>query len=209
MTKALVLENAPRLILASASQGRAQILRDVGLDFEIRPADIDESAVRQALAVKDSEVEAADVAEILARTKAERISAENPDALVIGADQVLSLEGKIFEKPKDMNEARETLFELSGKSHTLHAAISVAEQGNTVWHVTDHAVLTMRVLSPEFVGRYLAAAGDRVCQSVGAYQIESFGLHLFDTIEGDYFTILGLPLLPLLRVLRERKIIYT
>lgn len=203
------LDIAKNLILASASQGRAQILRDAGLVFEIKPANVDESAIREIFAAGGTAPDPIDVAEILARTKAETISADYPDALVIGADQVLSVEGRIFEKPIDMDAARETLLQLSGKVHLLHAALSIAVAGETIWHTTDRAALTMRAISPEFIGRYLAAAGKQVCQSVGAYQLESLGSHLFERIDGDYFTILGLPLLPLLQVLRERKIIRT
>ena len=209
MISALQLETAPHLILASVSNSRAQILRDAGLVFEIKPANVDESAIREILAAGGAAPDPIDVAEILARTKAETISADYPDALVIGADQVLSVEGKIFEKPKDMEAARETLLRLSGNTHLLHAALSIAVAGETIWHTSDRAALTMRALSPEFIGRYLAAAGKQVCQSVGAYQLESLGSHLFERIDGDYFTILGLPLLPLLQVLRERKIIRT
>ncbi len=207
MTGTLGLQGARRLILASASHGRAKILKDAGLVFDTRPAAIDEAAVKEALAGDGAAPGPDDLAEILARTKAETVSAAYPDALVIGADQVLSESGEIFSKPEDTDAARRTLLRLSGKSHVLHTAVAVAEQGRTVWHAADTAELTMRPLSPQFIGRYLAAAGGRVCQSVGAYQIEALGIHLFARIKGDYFTILGLPLLPLLGLLRERNIV--
>jgi septum formation protein len=148
-------------------------------------------------------VEPTDVAEVLARAKAEAVSGRSASAFVIGGDQVMAADGKIYGKPQSMEEARARLLELNGRSHQLHTAVVVATGGATIWAYTDVASLTMRKLSPAFIGRYLAAAGQGVLGSVGAYQIESLGIQLFDEIEGDFFSILGLPLLPLLEALRR------
>jgi septum formation protein len=139
----------------------------------------------------------------LARAKAEAVSELAAGAFVIGADQVLAFENQILTKPVSMEAARRQLLDLSGKKHTLHSAVAVATNGETVWATTETATLTMRKLTPAFVGQYLAAAGEAALSSVGAYQIESLGIQLFEKIEGDYFTVLGLPLLPLLDTLRR------
>lgn len=193
------------LVLASASAIRATLLRNAGLEFSICPAAIDERAVRQALAA--AEPQPSDVAEVLARAKAEAISAQEPGAVVIGADQVLAFEGEILSKPSDMAEARATLLRLQGRTHSLHSGVCLARAGDTVWSHTSTAVLTMRPLTPQFVGRYLAAAGEAALTSVGAYQLEAVGVHLFSKVEGDYFAILGLPLLPLLDALRRLGVV--
>jgi septum formation protein len=203
----LMARNAPELVLASASASRRQLLEAAGLSFRVVPAEIDEAAVREAVLTGDDSILPADIAEILARAKAEEVSERHPEALVIGGDQVLALDGRIFEKPAGMAAARDSLLALRGKTHQLHGAVVLAEQGETTWSHLDTAHMTMRASTPEFIGRYLAAAGERVCQSVGAYQLEALGVHLFERIEGDYFTILGLPLLPLLAELRSRGVI--
>lgn len=192
------------LILASASPSRAALLAGAGVQFSVQPADIDEGAVRDVMR-KDSGATPSDVAEVLARTKAEAVSAQRPEALVIGADQILSLGDTIFEKPADLGDARRTLLALQGKTHHLHAAVALARGGHTLWAHVETASLTMRTLTPEQLGQYLAAAGDNVLTSVGAYQLESLGVQLFEKIEGDYFTILGLPLLALFNRLREES----
>ncbi|MGV1015493.1 MAG: Maf family protein, partial [Methyloceanibacter sp.] len=143
----------------------------------------------------------------LARAKAEAVSDLARQAYVIGADQVLSFGDVILTKPDSMEAARRQLLDLRGKSHTLHTSVAVATGGATVWTETEMATLTMRKLTPEFIGRYLAAAGEEVLNSVGAYQIEQLGIQLFEKIEGDYFTVLGLPLLPLLATLRREGVI--
>lgn len=199
MTQNAFPQTDMRLILASASPARAAILRHAGLVFDIRPADLDEAAIRAAAG---SDLDAADVAEILARAKAETVSAD-PASLTIGADQTLELNDAILAKPKDMEEARRQLLALSGKTHVLHAAVALARGGETVWAEVHAARLTMRRLDPAFVGKYLARCGDRALESVGAYRLEGLGAHLFDRIEGDFFTILGLPLMPLLAALRR------
>lgn len=190
-----------RLVLASASTIRKKMLRDAGLDVHVRPANVDEDQIRETLSPGQATSE--DVAEILARAKAEAVSGDEPGAIVIGADQIMSLDGEIFSKPADLIEARLTLRRLRGKRHALHSAVAVARQGEAVWSFVDTAYLDVRQFSDPWLDSYITAAGDRLCSSVGAYQLESYGVQLFDRIDGDYFTILGLPLLQLLRNLRE------
>ncbi|MCB1425574.1 MAG: Maf family protein, partial [Notoacmeibacter sp.] len=146
-----------------------------------------------------------DIALVLAEAKAMEVSGRYPGALVIGSDQTLSLGDEVLHKVDTMEEARKRLLLLSGKTHQLNAAIALARDGETVWRHVSVASLTMRSLDPGFVGRHLSQAGDTVLSSVGAYQIEGVGIQLFETIEGDTFTIMGLPLLPLLRQLREME----
>ena len=189
------------LILASSSKIRARLLKAAGLAFIVEPASLDEHAMHQALSATDSS-SAQDVAKVLARAKAEAVSDLAPAAFVIGADQVLVLGDRILTKPDSMEAARGELLDLSGKSHSLHTAVALATKGVTVWAHSETSTLLMRELTPQFIGRYLAAAGEEVLSSVGAYQIEGLGIELFEKIEGDYFSMLGLPLLPLLDALR-------
>lgn len=197
----------PRLVLASGSRSRRQMLDAAGLTFDVAPADVDERTIRETLQSDDSGIEPADVAEVLARAKAEAISRQRPDALVIGADQVLALDNEIFEKPGDLAGARSHLQKLRGRTHQLHSAVVLAQNGEVVWAHVDTASLTMHAFSAHFLENYLALAGTVICDSVGAYQLEGLGAQLFERIEGDYFTILGLPLLPLLAELRAHKVI--
>ncbi|HEY8300034.1 MAG TPA: Maf family protein [Methyloceanibacter sp.] len=196
----------PPLILASGSKSRARVLEVAGLAFIVEPPGLDEAVMRQALGGKGS-LSPHDVAEVLARAKAEAVSDLAPKAYVIGGDQVLALGDTIFSKPDSMEAARRQLLDLSGKTHTLHTAVAVATDGETIWAETTIAALTIRKLSPEFIGRYLVAAGEEVLSSVGAYQLESLGVQLFEKIDGDYFSILGLPLIPLLDTLRREGVI--
>jgi nucleoside triphosphate pyrophosphatase len=189
------------LILASSSKIRARLLEAAGLAFIVEPASLDEHAMHQAISGTDY-LNAQDVAEVLARAKAEAVSDLAPAAFVIGADQVLALGDRILTKPDGMEAARGELLDLSGKSHSLHTAVALATKGVTVWAHSETSTLLMRELTPQFIGRYLAAAGEEVLSSVGAYQIEGLGIELFEKIEGDYFSMLGLPLLPLLDALR-------
>lgn len=198
---------SPSIVLASSSPTRQRLLKSAGLDFTAVPALVDEDVVRETLTADGEMVEPGDMAEILARAKAEDVSARYPDAVVIGADQVLSCGDELFNKPGMMEAARETLLALRGRTHQLHSAVVIAENGETVWTFVDTADMTMRDFSAIFLGRYLALAGDDVLDSVGAYQLEGPGIQLFERIEGDFFTILGLPLLPLLSELRRRKVI--
>ena len=190
------------LILASASPFRATMLKNASLAFEAIAARIDERAVEQPLL--EADLPPGDIAEVLAIAKAEEVSARNTGALVIGSDQVLSFDGEILHKVEDMEGARRRLLQLSGKTHYLDSAIALLRDGEVLWSHVERAALTMRTLTPEFVGRHLAEAGETVLSSVGAYQIEGVGVQLFEKIEGDFFTIMGLPLLPLLAELRRQ-----
>jgi septum formation protein len=196
----------PPLILASESKSRARLLEAAGLAFIVEPPGLDEAVMRQAISGEDALLPH-DVAEVLARAKAEAVSELAPKAYVIGGDQVLALGKTILTKPDSMEAARRQLLDLSGKTHTLHTSAAIATNGEAIWAETTVATMTMRKLSPEFIGRYLAAAGDEVLGSVGSYQLEGLGVQLFDKIDGDYFSILGLPLIPLLDTLRREGVI--
>jgi septum formation protein len=196
----------PPLILASESKSRARLLEAAGLAFIAEPPGLDEAVMRQAISGEEALLPH-DVAEVLARAKAEAVSELAPKACVIGGDQVLALGKTILTKPDSMEAARRQLLDLSGKTHTLHTSVAVATNGEAIWAETTIATMTMRKLSPEFIGRYLAAAGEEVLGSVGSYQLEGLGVQLFDKIEGDYFSILGLPLIPLLDTLRREGVI--
>ncbi len=190
-----------RLILASKSRYRAKVMLDAGLDFEGCHPEIDERAVEATLG---DDVAPEDRAQILAQTKAVHVSEEFPQALVLGCDQILALGDEILHKAVDFETARANLLKLSGKTHTLHSAIALAQHGEINWSLTVPVYMTMRKLDPGFIGRHLAFAGEAVLGSVGCYQIEGPGVQLFEKIEGDYWTIIGLPLLPLLAELRAR-----
>lgn len=197
--------NGVQLILASASTARAQMLEGAGLTFEVVPAVVDEAALRDHLKAEGAPL--SEVAALLAEVKARAVSRQHPDALVIGADQILLLGHEIFEKPGDIRAARETLQRLRGKTHELISAVALVHNGDCVWQGSEAARLTMRNFSHEFLEYYLEIEGDGTLTSVGAYRLEGPGAQLFDKVEGDYFTILGLPLLQLLAVLREAGII--
>jgi len=188
------------LILASGSPFRRALLANAGLDFSVVKPQIDERAVESALG---DEVTPEDVAAILAEAKAQEVSQRHSDALVIGSDQTLALGDEIFHKPADMEAARRHLLKLSGKTHSLNSAVVIAGAGETLWRHVGVAHLTMRALEPAFIGRHLARVGGKALGSVGAYQIEGEGIQLFERIDGDHFTIVGLPLLPLLAALRD------
>jgi len=190
-----------QVVLASASPSRQRILAAAGVEFSISPADLDEHEIKRSL--KSEHATPEEVALTLATMKAVRISDNNRDALVIGADQMLTSGMAQFDKPVDWEAARATLRTLRGRSHRLHAGLAVAIAGTVVWHHVETATLTMRAFSDEFLETYLANAGDGILSSVGAYHLEGIGVQLFDTIDGDYFTILGLPILPLVACLRE------
>ncbi|CAM5581471.1 septum formation protein [Aquamicrobium terrae] len=192
---------AGKLILASASPFRKALLANAGIDVEAVPAQVDERALEAPL--KDSGTSPEDVALILAEAKALDVSERRPGALVLGCDQTLSLGDEIFHKPADMEAARRHLLALSGRTHQLNSAVVLARDGQVLWRHVGVASLTMRKLDPAFIGRHLARVGDKALQSVGAYQIEGEGIQLFDRIEGDHFTIVGLPLLALLAELRK------
>ena len=194
------------VILASGSRFRKQMLEQAGLTFRVVPADLDESALSRDVAMGNPADRAAAVACRLAERKAEHVSRHFPSALVIGADQVLECEGEIFSKPGDRAAAAEQLARLAGRRHRLHSAVSLATGGVVTCSICDHVNMDMRPLTTAEIGRYLERVGPEICACVGAYQIEGLGAQLFDAIEGDYFTIIGLPLLPLLGELRARGI---
>ena len=194
-----------KIILASSSPFRKALLANAGIAFAVVKPDVDERAAEAPLEGSGATPE--DVALVLATAKATEVSERNPGALVIGSDQTLSLGDEIFHKPADMEGARRHLLGLSGKPHHLNSAVALVRNGDTLWSHVAVARLTMRALEPAFIGRYLARIGDKALSSVGAYQIEGEGIQLFEKIEGDYFTIVGLPLLPLLAELRRLRAI--
>lgn len=189
------------IVLASGSPFRRKMLEDAGLAVEAVPARIDERAVEQA--TQGSGVTPAELAAILAEAKALDISQDLPGRLVVGADQTLSLGDDVLHKARNMEEARRRLLALSGRTHELNSAVVIARDGRVLWRHVATARLTMRALDPAFIGRHLSRVGEKALGSVGAYQIEGEGVQLFEKIEGDLFTIVGLPLLPLLAELRK------
>jgi septum formation protein len=191
------------LILASQSSARQMLLHNAGLDFEPVPADIDERKVQ-----KDSGLSAPDeIASLLAREKARVVSSQKPGRYVVGADQTLALGERLFSKPAGREQAAEQLRALAGNSHELHSAVAVARDGKILFANISVAQMTMRRLGADEIDAYLDQAGEAVTTSVGAYQLEGLGVHLFERIEGDHFTILGLPLLPLLAFLRSERLL--
>lgn len=189
-----------KLILASGSPFRKAMLVNAGVDVEAVPADVDERALEAPL--QDSGVSPEDVALVLAEAKASEVSERKPGALVLGCDQTLSLGDEVFHKPADREGARRHLLALSGRTHQLNSAAVLVRDGKVLWRHVGIASMTMRKLDPAFTGRHLARVGAKALGSVGAYQIEGEGIQLFEKIEGDHFTIVGLPLLPLLAELR-------
>jgi septum formation protein len=193
------------VVLASASPTRADLLRAAGVPFEQRPAAIDESALKEALQAES--LTPGDAAVALAELKAERVASRIPDAIVLGADQILTCEGRWFDKPQSRADARAQLSALAGRPHELATAVVAFRGGARVWHHLAVPRLWLRACSPEFLDAYVDNVGDAVLASVGAYQIESVGAQLFARIEGDHFAVLGLPLLPLLEFLREQGVL--
>lgn len=189
------------LILASTSPFRRTMLEHAGIPVEAVGPGIDERAAEEPL--RGTGASPADVATVLATAKALAVSERMPGRLVLGCDQTLSLDGEILHKVEDMEGARRRLLQLSGRTHRLDSAAVLARDGEVVWSGIGTANLTMRKLDPGFVGRHLARVGSRILSSVGAYQIEGEGIQLFEKIEGDHFTIVGLPLLQLLQGLRS------
>ena len=189
------------LVLASTSPFRAQLLHNAGLDFIASAPQVDERALEAPL--QETGATPADVAQILAEAKAVDVSARHSGILTIGGDQTLSLGDRQFHKPRDMEEARRHLLALSGDVHQLNSAVVYARDGQVIWRHVEVAHMHMRALTPQFIGRHLASVGEHALQSVGAYQLEGKGIQLFEKIDGDYFTIVGLPLIPMLKKLRE------
>jgi septum formation protein len=187
------------LLLASKSASRRAVLESAGIPIEIEPADIDERGIETRAGLTDP----GEIAALLARAKAKAGAVRHPSRLVLGADQTLALGTRRFSKAPDRGAVRAQLGELRGKTHALHSGIAVARDGAVVFEHVDAAHLTMRAFSDDFLERYLDTVGDRARASVGGYQLEGVGIQLFERVEGDHFTVLGLPLLPLLDWLRR------
>lgn len=190
-----------RLVLASGSATRAALLRAAGLDFTAQPAPVDEASLKEAARAEG--IPPADAAILLAEAKAMRVARREPEALVIGADQLLVCEGAWFDKPEGLAGARAQLQALRGRTHTLFTAMVLWRHGQRVWQHVATPRLTMRDFSDSFLDRYLALEGEAVTHSVGAYRLEGPGIQLFREVEGEHSAILGLPLLPLLGFLRQ------
>ena len=191
------------LILASQSRARQALLANAGIAFEAIPAEIDERAMQRASGLSG----AGDIAALLAGEKARRVSSRQPGKIVVGADQTLALGARLFSKPAGREQAAEQLQTLAGQSHELHSAVAVARDNEMLFEAVVVARMTMRSLTGAEINHYLDQAGAAVTTSVGAYQLEGLGIHLFERIEGDHFTILGLPLLPLLAFLRGERLL--
>ncbi|WP_275786735.1 Maf-like protein [Pararhizobium gei] len=193
------------LILASASPFRRMLLTNAGIIFHAQTATIDERSIEAGMA--DQALTPAGVALYLAEAKARRVGKENPEAIVIGSDQTMSLGARVYHKPADMAEAREHLLSLSGQTHQLNSAVVLTRGDDVLWQHVDSVRMTVRPLTPGFIDRHLRRVGENALSSVGAYQLEGEGIQLFEAVDGDYFTILGLPMLPLLAQLRHLKVI--
>jgi len=187
------------IILASGSKARQTMLINAGLSFDIKPAGINEDIITKELVADGAS--SGNIALRLAREKAKKISQEIPDKYIIGSDQVLSMEDKIYSKAKDKKEALERLKNFQGNEHFLTSAVCVFRAGEDLWHKTDAAALKMKPLSIQDIEKYSTIAGNNLTDCVGCYALESVGVRLFESIRGDFFTILGMPLLPLLNYL--------
>ena len=194
-----------RLILASGSAVRAKLLREAGVSFDIRPADVNEAAIRTSMLAEGKKYYL--IAETLAKAKARQVSSADPQALVLGCDQILVFENRLIGKSADLAEARALLHEMSGKWHQLLNVCVLMEAGEPAWSYTNSATLRMRHCSDAFLDAYLQAQGEEILFGVGGYRLEGLGVQLFERLEGDYFSVLGLPLIPLLAALREHGII--
>jgi septum formation protein len=192
------------LVLASKSPARAQLLRNAGLQFDTASPGVDEEAVKAAML--DDGAGPREIADALAELKAIRVSNKR-DGLVIGADQTLDLDGALVDKAESLTGARARLQSLGGRPHVLHSAVVVARDGQPIWREVKSARMTMRAFSDEFLDGYIAREGEHLLGSVGCYRLEGEGVQLFDRIDGDYFTILGLPMLGLLDLLRRYAIV--
>jgi septum formation protein len=181
------------------------MLRNAGIEFAVQPARVDEAAIKEGMQADGAPP--VDAAQALADLKAMRVSPNDIDTLVIGADQILECEGVWFDKPESLEGAQKQLKALSGRTHHLHTAASVVKEGAVIWREATNVSLTMRALTTSFITDYLEAEGDTVLQSVGAYQIEGRGAQLFVGLRGDFFSVLGLPLLPLLGFLRNHGVV--
>ena len=190
------------IVLASKSASRQAILRAAGVPFEVMGSGVDEEAAKARLLTGGQGPR--EIADHLAEAKAVAVSKALPGAIVIGADQTLELDGELIDKAETLGEGRNRLRRLRGRSHVLHSAVVVAQHGAPIWNYVESPRLTMRAASDTFIDGYLTRHGEALLGSVGVYQLENDGAQLFDEIDGDYFAILGLPLLPLLALLREK-----
>lgn len=196
---------AGSLVLASASPFRRMLLENAGIHFQAKAANIDERAIEGQSERQGSAPE--EVALILAEAKARNVGAAFPGDIIIGSDQTMSLGARVYHKPKDIEEARDHLLSLSGQTHQLNSAIVLTQGNEIIWKHVSSARMSVRPLSADFIEGHLRRVGDKALLSVGAYQLEGEGIQLFEKIEGDYFTILGLPMLPLLAKLRDLRVI--
>ncbi len=190
-----------RLVLASASTARARLLIAAGIEVEIDPAHIDEGEIKRECRVAGRDT--ATCAVELAIAKAGAVTTRHPGALILGADQMLDCDGEWFDKPRDLAEARTQLLALGGRQHAIVTAAAILRDGIVLWRVVERALLTLRRCSAAFIDYYLGLMGESVLATVGGYELEGLGAQLMEKVEGDYFVILGLPLLPLLAFLRE------
>lgn len=195
----------PEVILASGSRPRARMLVNAGVPFTASAASVDEATIKASMRATGADV--ADVAELLAATKAQQVSRNHEGSLVIGADQMLACDGEWFDKPDSPLAARKQLEKLRGRTHELISAVCVVRDGEVLWHNIDRARVTIRPFSGTFTDQYIDKMGEKICATVGGYELEGLGAQLFSRIEGDYFTILGMPLLPLLDFLRGHGVI--
>jgi septum formation protein len=193
------------IVLASGSKARLAMLERAGVAVVAQAASVDEEEIKHSFRVAG--LKADEVAEALAELKAQRVSVRHPGRIVLGADQMLECDGAWFDKPADRAQAADHLKTLRGRPHRLVSCVVAVMNGQRQWHHTDSATLTMRHVSDDFIERYLDALGGEALTSVGAYQLEGLGAQLFNRIQGDYFTILGMPLLPVLDYLRQRQIL--
>ena len=195
------------LILASGSRARSEMLKAAGVEFESQNPLVDEEPVKEALLAEGAP--AHHIADMLAEFKALAVSSIKKNSFVIGSDQILSCEGKCYSKADTMEGAKKQLQALSGKKHSLISAVVIAKDGQVIWREIDKAHLTMRKLSDDFIDDYLLECGDAILSSVGCYHLEGKGAQLFEKVEGDYFTVLGLPLLKVLHFLRQQGLMIT
>ena len=194
-----------RIILASKSEARKEMLKNAGIDFKTTPANLDEETILKSMQKEGAS--SGNIALRLAKEKATHVSKNHPEKYIIGSDQVLSMDDNIYSKAKNEEEAKERLFEFQGQDHFLTSAVCVVRDGQDIWHKTDAACLKMKAMNRQDIDKYSKIAGKALTDCVGCYALESVGIRLFENIRGDYFTILGMPLLPLLGFLDQEGLL--